>query len=148
MALERRFLEERGLQPSDLAPVIRPASPDDQLEALTHLMNTGRLRRRHHVEALPLFQKWSEMQVDLEGYYSTRFYLGVLLAITLFMAGASALTVSADEVLLLGRFEVVGEIAIGFPPAAVVAMIILITVVISRKERAFQKLLQVLSDKV
>lgn len=146
--LEKRFLEQHGIHVSELAPVIRPKNPNEQLEALTKLITRDKIKTRSAAQALPLFQQWNEKLTTLEKYYSIKYDLTIVLTICLFVAGIVSLLITPWSRLVIFGYSLHPEIAVLLIPMSVLVVIMAIIIIADFKEKAFHRLLQSLLDKV
>ena len=91
--LENRFLEKTGIEKRDFLRVVKPESADQQLEALTEIVNAGRLKTKAAVDFLRAFTKRTERSPwsQIERLSVWKYNLTIALTIALFVSGIVSL---------------------------------------------------------
>jgi hypothetical protein len=84
--LEGEFLKQYELTKAELRPVIRAETPDDQLHALTRLMQTNKLEA-DGIRLLPFFREWRKQHLSVEQMQSWKYGLTVALSLAFFASG-------------------------------------------------------------
>jgi len=98
--LESEFLQKYNLSRGELIPAIIAKTPDEQLEALTVVMQSRKLSTVSSVRMLPLLREWHRVTDVLTLLQSWKYNLTIALSLICFVAGGLA-AAHCDAMLLL-----------------------------------------------
>ncbi len=146
--LEERFLKTTKIEKRDFLSVVKPANPNDQLEALAQILASAKLQNVGHVEVLEIFNTWHSQWTRLETLSAWKYGLALTLTFTMFIAGLSSLFVNPQMEIDLSIFHVRAVFLILVLPVAGILVILVLIAVVNNKTMYFQKLLNSLSEKV
>lgn len=146
--IEKRFLETTKINRTVFLSVVKPASPDDQLAALTEILVSGKAQNVAAVEVLKIFQTWHRKWAAMEALALWKYRLAVALTYSLFVAGLLSLLVNPHAVISLCHFQVRALLLTLVVPMAGFLAILTIIAVANYKEFYFHELLNSLSEKV
>lgn len=146
--LERRFLDDSGVDKRDFLVVIKTTNPDKQLDALTNVMTSGKLNSEEQVAVLSTFKKWQKKRLALERLTSRKYSLTVALTLTLFGAGIASLFTTSSQIVNLHLFSMRVELLILVFPLSLILILMGMIVHSDRRERALRELLNSIADMV
>lgn len=146
--LEAKFLSSTALDKFTFLALMKSTNPDAQLDALSELFISAKLRRAPDVEVLGLFRRWHIQSQDLEHLYIWKYRLTVLLTIFLFMAGSLTWLLPAGDVVHFSRFAFRLEVLFAGCAVFLVLLVLSIVLLINQRERRFHHLLGSISEKV
>jgi hypothetical protein len=146
--MEHKFLGTTKVDRPLFLSIVRPASPDEQLTALTEILASGKLKTVAAVEVLQIFQTWHREWTTLERLSVWKYRLSIMLTYLLFAVGGLSLLVDPHtELPLLGFHIKALLLLLSLPMVSILAILTIITVANSR-EAYFHELLTSLADKV
>jgi hypothetical protein len=143
---ERAFLNAYQVSWADVRPLIRPSeqhSPEKQLAALLRILGSSILRQDEGADLLTKFQGLDDCRSRLEERLAIRYWL-IFSTATTMLTGGLLLTLPADDSL-----NAAGEpLSIGalFVWLALVAVILIYTILIARDEVTFRHELGSIED--
>jgi hypothetical protein len=146
--MEQKFLETTKVDRAVFLSVVKPASPDEQLAALTEILISGKLKDVAKVEVLQIFQTWHRKWTTLERLSVWKYRLSVILTYFLFAAGALSLFADPHAEVSVWHFHIRELLVILLIPIGGVLAILTIITVANYREAYFHELLTSLSDKV
>ena len=146
--LEKRFLEETGVDKRDFLCVIKPQPPGEQLAALAKLMRSNKLHSHDEVDLLSAFKAWKKDWTQLETLSTWKYNLTVALTLMLFLAGIISLFTHPSQQVPLHFFKVRTEMLVLTLPMSLVAVLLGTIIYGARLERALRTLLESIADKV
>ena len=141
--LEKRFLAGTGIEKRTFLRIVRPESPDDRGEAIIELISAGRIKNKDSAEVLQIFTKWNKEWSRIESLSAWKYNMTIALTITLFVAGVASLFITSGQ-----SAQGTVEKLILIPPAALVALILVIIICIAKRENGLRSLLKSVSDMV
>jgi hypothetical protein len=146
--LERRFLEDTGIEKRTFLRIVKPKSPDDRGLALLEVVSGGRIKNRDSAEVLQVFTKWNKQWSWIERLSAGKYYVTIGLTIVLLVVGfASLFTDPSQQVKILWNPCRV-EMLLLIPPATLVALLLVIIICIAVRENALRSFLKSVSDMV
>jgi aryl carrier-like protein len=98
--LQSEFLKTTNLTKTELLPVLRASTADEQLHAFTGLMQTNKLGA-DGVRLLPLLRNWRRHHGRLEQIQSWKYGLTVALSLTFFVCGGLVMAGCPDWIAAL-----------------------------------------------
>jgi hypothetical protein len=146
--LEARFLAETGIDRRDFLSVVRPKVQGEQLAALAKLLRDGRIQSKTKIDLLPAFKSWYCEWSKLERVSGLKYGLAITLTIAFFLAGLTSLFTHAADRIRLHHLAVRSEMLVLTLPLALVAILIVIIIYESKRERALRAYLDSLADEV
>jgi hypothetical protein len=146
--LATTFVEKTKISRKHFLSAVKPASPDEQLIALTALMVSKKLTTVPNVELLSKFKQWNEQWGKLESLSSRKYDLTMALTMSLFLAGVASLFTNASSRFHIRNLSARVEVLLLIVPLLIVAALICILILASRQERLFKELLNEIEDKV
>lgn len=146
--VEAKFLQKHKIEKSELLRIVRATNPEEQLEALTQLMTSGKLKTVPDVEVLGMFERWNRMLSKLEKYYTYKYDLTIVLTICMFLSGIGSLFTHPQDRLSLLCVVAPVELLLLLVPVALIAAILVIVILANAEERSFRGLLVSISDRV
>jgi len=144
--LERRFLEDTGIEKRDFLCIVKPQSPEKQLEAVTQI--SGKIKSRSTVDLLRTFNKWNDEWSRLEKLSVWKYNLTVTLTVTLFIAGIASLFTSPSQSMRLHFITFRSEMLILLLPMSLISWLLGIIIDSARREKALRRLLNSIADMV
>lgn len=148
--MESSFLEDTGMKKRDFLRIIKPESADQQLEALTEMVNAGKFKTRDSVQLLHKFTKWqcewSKGWPYLERLTAWKYNLTITLTVALLIAGTVSLFTTPTEKLRLCGVHVRIEMLVLMVPMTIVAILLVIIICIAKREKALRALLNSMAD--
>jgi hypothetical protein len=146
--MEHKFLGTTKVDRRVFLSVVKPASPDEQLAALTEILTSGKLKTVAAVEVLQIFQTWHRNWTTLERLSVWKYRLSVILTYALFAAGVLSLFVDPHAEVPVLHFHIRAILLILLIPMGGFLAILTIITVANYREAYFHELLTSLSDKV
>ena len=148
--LENRFLEKTGIEKRDFLRVVKPESADQQLEALTEIVNAGRLKTKAAVDLLRAFTKRTERSPwsQIERLSVWKYNLTIALTIALFVSGIVSLFTTPTQKLHLHIASVRVEMVVLILPMTFIGLLLIIIVCSTAQEKTLRSLLNSMADKV
>ena len=142
--LETQFLELTGLSKIDFQGVVRPSTPEDQLQALTAIWTSGKLASVPKAEVLGMFQKWNTIiqRVDRTSILKYR----LTLALTFWLLGAGLLSMFFR--LLNLSDNVALQLLLLLPSVSLVGILLAVIIRANLHERDFRSLLASILDRI
>jgi hypothetical protein len=146
--LERAFLEATGIDRQTFLSVVKSTSPTENLEALTQLLASGKLKTVSGVEALQIFQTWNRKWVALERLSAWKYGLSIALTYSLFVGGLLSLLITPHSEVYIFQIRASAPLLILVIPMVGFLGILTIIAVANHREAYFRTLLKTLSEKV
>ena len=146
--LERQFLEDTGINKRDFLSIVKTHDPDKQLDALTSLMTSGKLRTEASVQLIGTFKKWNAEWSGLESLATWKYSLTVTLTVVLFAAGIATLFTTPREMVHLHAVDVRAELLVLMLPMLLVFVLLGMIMAGARKERSLRALLNSIAEMV
>jgi hypothetical protein len=146
--LERRFLDHSGIRKSDFLRIVKPKSPDEQLEALTAVVSEGRIKTRASATVLQTFKRWNTQWSRLELLHTWKYALTIALTIVLFAVGIVSLFTTPVQEVNLRVASMRAEMLLLVVPLAVIGALLTLIVCSAVREQALRALLNSMADMV
>lgn len=146
--LEQRFLAKTGIDKSDFLDIVKPESPDEQLVALTQVVNAGRIETKDSAEVLRTFPDWHKQWLKLERLSGCKYNLTIALVITLFLAGLASLFTTPIHAVHLGSTSIRVEMLLLVLPMSLIGVLLGIIIWSAQLEKTLRSLLNSMSDRV
>ncbi len=144
--LERRFLEDTGINKQDFLCIVKPRSPDEQLAALTQVAE--KLETGDMVVLLRTFKEWNVEWSQLERLSVWKYDLMVALTLVLFIAGIASLFSRPSQSIQLYFMTMRSEMLILLLPMAIIGLLLAIIIYSARREKRLRALLSSIADMV
>jgi hypothetical protein len=145
--LEAKFISSTTVDKRVFFSLMKSADPEDQLDALTQLLASSKLRTVPDVKVLGLFRTWYSQSQRLERYYLWKYRLTVGLTLFLFGGGVTTQVVS-DVSLSLFSWKTTLPLAIAASSLLLILIVLAVVLAINSKERRFHELLAQISETV
>jgi hypothetical protein len=146
--LERRFLEDTGIEKSTFLSIVKPQSPDDRGVALLEVINAGRIKSGDSAKVLTIFTDWHKQWVQIERLSSAKYYVTIILTAGFFVIGTVSLFTNPSQKLHFRSVDLKVEQLILMPAALLIISLLVIIVCIAARESALRRLLKSVSDMV
>jgi hypothetical protein len=146
--LEQRFLEDSGISKRDFLRIVKPRSADEQLLALTEIVNAGRIRTRSSAELLRTFTAWNVQWSKIEKLSSIKYNLTIALTIVLFVTGVGSLFTSPMQRIRIFSLSLRVELIILMLPIAVISILFVIIILSAQREKTLRSLVKSVADMV
>lgn len=146
--MERLFMEDSGIHKRQFRCIVKPESPDQQLEVLTELVNAGKIKTVDTVRLLRAFTDWKCEWSKIEKLSVWRYNLTILLTFALFASGTTSLFTTPTGVKHLFLFVVRTEMLVLLLPMGFVLLLFAVILLSSRREKELRKLLNSMSEMV
>jgi hypothetical protein len=146
--MERLFMEDTGIHKRQFHCIVKPESPDQQLEVLTELVNAGKIKTADTVRLLRTFTDWKSEWSKIEKLSVWRYDLTILLTFALFVSGTTSLFTTPTGVKHLFVFAVRTEMLVLMLPMGLVLLLFAVILLSARREKQLRKLLNSMSEMV
>lgn len=146
--LERTFLAGTGVSKKSFLSVVKAASPDDELTALTAVMAGGTLQNVDSIRLLGIFKNWHKDWKHLESVADVKYTLTVALTFSFFLSGLISLFTSPRQQFVVRGFVVRDELLLLLCPVILMTVILGIVIYSGFKEKALRSLLTKMTDMV
>ena len=146
--LERRFLQDTGIEKSTFLRIVKPQSPDDRGAALLEVIGAGRIKSGDSAKVLRIFTDWNKQWLRIERLSTGKYYLTIVLTGALFVIGIISLFTDQSQRVQFLSIQWKVEQLILIPPAILVMSLIAIIICIAARESALRGLLKSVSDMV
>lgn len=143
--LEAEFLDLTKIKKIEFLQVIRPVTPTDQLEALTAIWTSGRLKAVPAIEVLGLFNEWNSILQRVE--QTSRLKYNLTFVLTLCLLGSGLLSLVFGLVGICSTNAVV-QLLLLFPSVSLIGVLLVIIIRANSHEQDFRALLQSISDRI
>jgi hypothetical protein len=147
--LEQRFLDKTGIKKRDFLDIVRPKSPDEQLDAFARVDGEGRVNNPETIEVLRTFsEKLQQLWSRVERLSNWKYKLTIALTIILFLTGIISLFTNPTQQIPLYVVSVRSEMIILILPVLLIGLLLVIIIRSARWERDVRSILQSMADKV
>lgn len=146
--LERCFLAETGVDKKQLMSVIKASTRQAELKALTDVMCSGKLKHPDYVRLLDIFKQWHADWTHLQLVSMYKYNLTIGLTTSFFISGLISLHTYPNRYVDFADVLIREELLILLCPVLIMALLMVIIVYSSNKEKALRDLLIQISDMV
>jgi len=148
--MESCFLEDTGMGKRDFLRIVKPESPDKQLEALTEMVNAGKFKTMDSVQLLRKLtewhREWSDAWPHLERLTTWKYNLTIALTIALLVAGTVSLFTTPAEQVNFFSLHLRVEMLVLTLPMTIVAVLLGIIICLAKREKALRARLNSMAD--
>lgn len=146
--LERRFLEDTGIEKSTFLHIVKPQSPDDRGVALLEVINAGRIKSGDSAKVLKIFTDWNKQWLRIERLCTAKYYVTIMLTAGLFVIGTVSLFTNPSQRFHFRSVNLKVEHLILIPAALLIISLLVVIICIAARESALRRLLKSVSDMV